>query len=101
MLPLLAVTTLEKLRNVPDKVWFNLALGVLIFIAAIILVRKAAEMNKVLLAAIIFVILSGVGFNWIYARNEPRFMTPIIEPLAKFFPSVGKQAEKEKRSVIP
>jgi uncharacterized membrane protein len=94
---LLAATTFEKLQAVPAKVWLNLGMAVLIFIAAIIVLRKAAEMNKVVLSAIIFVILTSVGFNWVYARNEPSFMTPIIEPLAKFFPSAGKQAEKEKR----
>jgi uncharacterized membrane protein len=99
MLPLLAATTLEKIQAVPVKVWLNLGMAVLIFIAAIIVIRKAAEMNKVLLSVIVFVILTSVGFNWIYARNEPKFMTPFIEPLAKFFPSAGKQAEKEKRVI--
>jgi hypothetical protein len=98
---LLAATTLEKLQAVPTKVWVNVGLFILIFIAVIILIKKAAEMNKVVLTAIIFVILTSVGFNWVYARNEPAFMTPIIEPLAKFFPSAGKQVEKEKRAVVP
>lgn len=93
---LLAATTLEKLQAVPVKVWLNIGLAILIFIAAIIIIRKAAEMNKVLLSVIIFVIITSVGFNWIYARNEPKFLTPLIEPLAKFFPTAGKKADKEK-----
>jgi len=97
---LLAATTLEKMQSVPGKVWINIGLGILIFVVAIILIRKAAEMNKVLLSVIIFVVFSVVGFNWVYSRNEPKFMTPFIEPLAKFFPTAGKQAEKEKR-VLP
>ena len=101
MLLLIAATTLEKIQAVPPKVWFNIGMAILIFIAVIIVLRKAAEMNKVVLSAIILVIISSVGFNWIYARNEPAFMTPIIEPIAKFFPSVGKQAEREKRAPNP
>jgi hypothetical protein len=99
MLPLLAATTLEKIQAVPVKVWLNIGLGILIVTAALVIIRKAAEMNKVLLAVIVFVVFSSVGFNWIYARNEPRFMTPFIEVLAKFFPSADKQAEKEKRVI--
>jgi amino acid transporter len=98
---LLAATTLEKLQDVPMKVWVNFGMFIFIFIAAIFIIRKAAEMNKVVLSVIIFVVISCVGLNWVYARNEPKFLTPIIEPLANFFPTAGKQAEKEKRSVIP
>ncbi len=101
MLLLLAATTLEKMQAVPAKVWLNIGMAVLIFIAAIIIIRKAAEMNKVLLSVIIFVIITSVGFNWVYARNEPKFMTPFIEPIAKFFPSAEKQAQKEKKTVAP
>lgn len=96
-----ATTTLEKMQAVPMKVWLNVGMAVLIFVAIIILIRKAADMNKVVLSAIIFVILTSVGFNWVYARNEPKFMTPFIEPLAKFFPSAEKQVQKEKRAVVP
>jgi hypothetical protein len=82
-------------------VWINFAMGVLIFIAAVILIRKAAEMNKVLLSVIIFVVVTTVGFNWVYSRNEPKFLTPVIEPIANFFPSAEKKAEKEKRTLTP
>ncbi|MET0262194.1 MAG: hypothetical protein ABW223_04805 [Rariglobus sp.] len=98
---LLAATALEKMQAVPPKVWLNIALGILILIAAIILIRKAAEMNKVLLAVIIFVVITGVGFNWVYARNEPKFLTPLIDPIAKFFPTAAKKAEKEKHAPAP
>lgn len=98
---LLAATALEKMQAVPMKVWVNVALFLLIFVVALFIIRKAAEMNKVLLAVIIFVVLSIVGFNWIYSRNEPKFLTPIIDPIAKFFPTAEKQAEKEKKPLLP
>jgi len=98
---LLAATALEKMQAVPMKVWINVALFLLIFVVALFIIRKAAEMNKVLLAVIIFVVLSIVGFNWIYSRNEPKFLTPIIDPIAKFFPTAEKQAEKEKKPLLP
>lgn len=98
---LLAATALEKMQAVPTKVWINLALAVLILFAAIIVIRKAAEMNKVVLAALIFVVVTSTGLHWVYYRNEPKFISPLIEPLAKFLPTAGKQAEKEKRSLVP
>ena len=52
------------------------------------------------LATIIFIVLTSVGFNWIYARNEPKFLTPYIDPIAQFFPTMEKKAEKEKRPIL-
>ena len=98
---LLAATALEKMQAVPLKVWGNIGLFICILIVSIIVIRKAAEMNKVLLGVIVFVVLSVVGFNWIYARNEPKFLTPIIEKIAVFFPSAEKQAAKEKKNILP
>jgi hypothetical protein len=98
---LLAATALEKMQDVPVKVWMNLGMGILIFIAAVIIIRKAAEMNKVLLSVIIFVVLTSVAFNWIYARNEPKFLTPIVDHISTFLPSAEKKAEKEKRTLGP
>jgi hypothetical protein len=46
-------------------------------------------MNKLVLALIVFVVGGVLGFTWIYERNEPAFMTPIIDPIANsgFFPT--------------
>lgn len=97
---LFAVTALEKLDAVPVKFWINLAIGILIFFAAIIVLRKAAEMNKVVLAMIIFLVLTTIGFNWIYSRNEPAFLTPLIDSIAKFFPSAETKARHEKKTAV-
>lgn len=93
---LFATTAIEKLQAVPMKFWANLAIGILVFLVAIILIRKAAEMNKVFLGVIIFVVVSCVGFNWIYSRNEPKFLTPFIDPIADFFPTAGKARPDKK-----
>lgn len=83
----LAVTTLEKLKTVPARFWVNVVLALAAGVVAVLLVRYAARMNKLILSLIIFLLLSVVGFQWIYERNEPRFMTPVIEKIAPFFPS--------------
>lgn len=84
---LLAVTTLEKLKAVPTKFWVNLVLALVAGVVAIVLVRHAARMNRLVLALIVFLLLTVVGFQWIYERNEPQFMTPFVEKVAPFFPS--------------
>lgn len=59
-------------------------------VAVIVLAIKAYQSsNKILLSIGIFSFVGIVFFNWIYNRNEPAFLTPVIEPLSNFFPSKG------------
>jgi hypothetical protein len=95
MLPL-AVTALDKIEKIPPIFWLKALLGVVGFIAVIIALRKIAGMNKVVLAIIVFVVTTVVGFNWIYERNEPPFMTPFINKIAPFLPSKGSYSGKQQ-----
>jgi len=90
-------TPLEKLQHIPPAFWLKLGLAVLAVILAVVLLRKIAQMNKVILAAVVFVVLTIVGFNWIYQRNEPSWATPVVEKLAGFFPTKGAYDAKQHR----
>ncbi|MFI5357093.1 MAG: hypothetical protein ACHQ4G_07145 [Opitutales bacterium] len=83
----LALTTAEKLQRVPVEFWLKLVMIIAIFVLAIVLIRGISQMNKVLLTVLIFVLVVSVGFNWIYERNEPAFLTPFISDIARFFPT--------------
>jgi hypothetical protein len=77
----------EKLRHIPMDFWWRIGVAVLAIVAAVILLRKLARVNKVVLAVVVLVVLSIIGFNWIYERNEPAWATPVIEKIAEFLPS--------------
>lgn len=83
----LAVTTLEKLQDVPTQFWVNAALTLVGGMLSILLVRYASRMNRLVLALIIFLFVTVVGFQWIYERNEPRPLTRYVERVAPYFPS--------------
>jgi hypothetical protein len=34
-------------------------------------------------------------FNWIYHRTEPKFLTPLVDRIAPFFPSAGSYDAKQ------
>ena len=82
-----AINVAEKLRQVPRANLVNLGLGILVLIVAIILIRQAARMNKIVLFMIVMVALFVVSFTWVYERNEPKFLTPLVDQIAPFFPS--------------
>lgn len=98
MLLFLAVqkTPLEKLKEVPPAFWWKIGAAVLAIVVIAILLQKIAQMNKVVLAIICLIIFSVVGVNWIYERNEPAFMTPIIDKIAPFLPSKGAYNTKQE-----
>ncbi len=100
LLPILTVTTLEKLKQIPNDFWLKLGLVVVAIIAVVVFLRKVAKMNKIVLTVIVAVTFSVVGFNWVYERNEPAFLTPVVDRIAPFLPAKDsystKQASKPK-----
>jgi hypothetical protein len=102
MLPFLAaaaekVRPLDKLQNVSGQFWIKLILGAVVLAGIIFLFKKAMGMNKIILSIIIAVVIGIFGVSWVYNRNEPAFMTPIIEPIANsgFFPTKGAYETKQ------
>lgn len=83
----LAVSTLERIQKIPREIWINVGIGVAILIALVFILRKLAGANKIWLTIIIAVVVMIVGFQWIYERNEPKFMSPFVDKIAPFFPS--------------
>ena len=83
---LLAATTLEKLQRVPHRFWINLALGLLGAAVAVLVMRHAARMSRLLLVLIVFLFVGVVGVQWVYERNEPPFLSKTIDKVAPFFP---------------
>lgn len=92
MLLLLAVvekntSALDKLKQVPPAFWLKVGIAVLAIVLLVIVLRKLAEMNKVVLTVGLLVLFSTLGFSWVYNRNEPTWATPVVEKLAAFLPS--------------
>jgi hypothetical protein len=86
-------TAWEQLKRVPKDVWINLGICVLAIVVIVKLWRGLKKFNDyapyfaaVLAATMIF-------FYWVYDRSEPRFLTPLVDKLAPFFPTKGKQKE--------
>lgn len=90
-------SALEKLKQVPADFWLKIGIAVLVVIAVVLILRKLAQTNKVVLAVVVLIVVSAVGFNWIYQRNEPAWATPVVEKLAAFFPSKGTYSTKQAR----
>lgn len=98
---LLAVTAMEKLKTLPPDVWLKIGVAVVGFIVAILVLRRVLKMNKVIAGVIVFVVVTVVFFSWVYNRNEPKFLTPLVNRIAPFFPSAGAYNAKQQTAPKP
>ncbi|MBL9216278.1 MAG: hypothetical protein JNG83_12445 [Opitutaceae bacterium] len=94
---LFAVTALEKLQTLKPDVWLKIGVAVAVFVIAILVMRRVMRMNKIIAGVIVFVVCTVMFFSWVYNRNEPRFLTPIVEKVAPFFPSAGAYDAKQQK----
>jgi hypothetical protein len=79
-----------RLQDVPAEFWIKFGLGVVGLIVVVYVLRKLAQVNKVVLGVIVALALSFVSFTWIYERNEPAWATPAVQWLAGFFPTKAR-----------
>jgi hypothetical protein len=98
---LLAVSAVEKAQSLKPEVWLKIGIAIAVFVAVIIIYRRLMKVNKVVGGVILFVVFTVVFFSWVYNRNEPKFLTPIVEKIAPFFPSAGSYEVKQKYTPKP
>ena len=98
---LFAVTAMEKLKTLPPDIWLKIGIGIAAFVISILVFRRVMKMNKIIASIIAFVVFTVVFFSWVYNRNEPKFLTPLVERIAPFFPSAGSYAAKQQTTPKP
>lgn len=94
---LLATSALEKVHTIPPATWLKLGIGIAAFVAVVIVLRVVAKMNKVVLGVVVFVVGATLFFSWVYNRNEPKWLTPVVDVIAPLLPSAGHSPAKHTR----
>jgi hypothetical protein len=94
-------TALEKLKEIPPAFWLKIGIAVLAVVVVVVVLRKLAGANKIVLAIVLLLVGSIVGFNWIYERNEPAWATPMVDKVAQFFPAKDSYNTTQKKPVNP
>ena len=98
---LFAVTALEKMQTLKPEVWLKIGIAVVAFVAVILIFRRVMRMNKIIAGVVVFVVCTVIFFSWVYNRNEPKFLTPVVNKIAPFFPSAGAYETKQKTAPKP
>lgn len=92
-------TALDRLKAIPLDFWIRIGIAVLVLVALIFFLKKVAKMNKVVVAAVTFIAVTVVGFNWVYERSEPPWATPAVNFLAGFLPTKGPPPKKARQDL--
>ena len=93
---LFAVTAVEKMQTLPPAVWLKIIIAITVVVVVVFVLRRVLRMNKIIAGVIVFVVTTVVFFSWVYNRNEPKFLTPLMDRLAPFFPSAGSYTSKQQ-----
>jgi hypothetical protein len=98
---LLAASAMEKVKTLPPDVWLKIGVAIGAVIIAFLVFRRVMKMNKIIAGVIVFVVMTVVFFSWVYNRNEPKFLTPLVERIAPFFPTAGAYNAKQQTTPKP
>ena len=98
---LFAVTAVEKMKTLPPVVWLKIIIAIAAVVIGVFVFRKVMRMNKIIAGVVVFVVCTVVFFSWVYNRNEPKFLTPLMDRLAPFFPSAGAYNAKQQTAPKP
>lgn len=74
-------------EKLPPDFWYKTVVFLGIVLGIILAVRFYQKSNKLFLTMGILVVMFVLTFHWTYNRTEPAWATPVIEQLAKVFPT--------------
>jgi cytochrome c biogenesis protein CcdA len=83
-------SVVSRLQQIPLMFWLGLAAAVVGLIILVLTLQRLARGNRAILAIVAGMVVSFVGFSWIYERNEPAWATPAVNFLSGYFPTKVK-----------
>ncbi|RME72699.1 MAG: hypothetical protein D6781_01830 [Verrucomicrobia bacterium] len=82
----LLLTVSHHSFRIPESDWLRFGILLLVLLALLQLVRLVSRTNKYVLLFIVVVGGTGLMASWVHNRNEPAFLTPVVDILEPWFP---------------
>ncbi|OUW19761.1 MAG: hypothetical protein CBD18_00300 [Opitutales bacterium TMED158] len=77
----------KSLQPLYDQPWFPWALGGIGILFAYSVIKTLRTLPKLVMYPIIGATCAIIFLNWVYYRNEPQLLTPMIDAIAPWLPS--------------
>lgn len=88
----LAVEAGQKLHDFPTKNLVYIGLAVLALMAVVSFFKHLAKIGPLIFIVVGSAALIILAMSWVYNRSEPKFLTPLVDKIAPFFPSASAAA---------
>ena len=78
----------QALRNyleMPADVWVKILIAAVVLLLVLVVLKKLAHIGQFIVVCVVFVAVAVIGYKWVRYRDEPEFMTPIVDFAASFF----------------
>ena len=72
--------------KLPDSDWLRFGIILLCLLAILQTVRMVSRLNRYLLLFIFIVGGAWLMTSWVHNRNEPSFLTPVVDIVQPWFP---------------
>jgi hypothetical protein len=92
-MPPLILANVENLAGRPVEFWVRALLIIVGLFVLFWILEKLFKTSRLILSIALLVVIVMIGYNWIHHRNEPAFMTPVIDLLAPVFGGPDRPAE--------
>ena len=77
----------ELTTRLPESDWLRFGVLLLALLAVLQLMRLVSRANRTFLFVVVGMGMFMLFANWVRHRNEPTFLTPVVDIVAPYFPS--------------
>ena len=86
-------SALEKLGEIPFQTWVNVGLCILAGLIVARIWKGLREVGDFMPWLAVIIAGAMILSYWTYNRNEPRFLTPVVDRLTLLLPTKAKHAQ--------
>ena len=72
--------------GMPAGFWVKILIAAVVLLVLFTVLRKLARAGQIITTVLVLLIMGVIGFKWVRDRDEPEFMTPVVNFVASFFP---------------
>jgi len=81
----------DNLWTMPADFWLKIFAAIIVLYILGMIFKKIIQLSHVVFIVALFVVAGIICVKWVRERDEPAFMTPVVDFVASFFSSSAPQ----------
>ena len=88
------LSTNELATRLQESDWLRFGALLLALLAALQIIRLVSRANRTFVLVVVGMGTFMLFANWVRHRNEPTFLTPVVEAVAPYFPTKMREVQE-------